>query len=350
MGLYVDPETGNDISTHSMLKTFRRCPKQMEYKFVRRLKPQILGRPLRLGTWMHRLQEIYFKGGDWEAEHKRLSRQFNELFDEEKDEIGDLPKDALHLMKSYLWHYKNEEWKIHEVEFTLETTFPNGSIYRCKVDALVENQYGLWLADHKWNRRIPDHTNRLLDGQSALYIWCAIRNKLPVQGFIWDYARSKVPTIPTFTQTGLVSRWGSMDTDYPTAARFFKENFKKGQIPDRYKPKLKRLKDEQFRAGEIQRSPFFQRTVMEKTPEMLKRVAQENYHTSRRMHDYDFSKASAVERVIETSCGFSCSYKDICALDLYGANIDPILKRRYKVGDPMQYYQDRPEGYEGGNE
>lgn len=345
MGIYMD-DNGVDISTHSMLKTFRRCPKQTEYKYIKRLKPQLLGRPLRLGTWMHRLEEIHGKGGDWQREHKVLTRQFNELFEEERDEIGDLPGDCLRLMQSYLWHYERDDWKVHENEFTLETTFPNGSIYRCKVDKLIENQYGLWLADHKWHRVIPDHNFRLLDAQSALYVWCAIRNKIPVQGFIWDYGRSKAPSIPSFTQTGIVSRWDRLDTDYPTAIKWFKENFPKGEIPDRYKPKLRMLKAQQYEVGAIQTSSFFQRMVIEKSPDMLKAVAQENYHTSLRMHQYDFTRA--VERVVDNSCKFSCSYKEICALDLYGANTAPIIKRRFKVGDPQDYYQDRPEGYESG--
>ena len=347
MGLYPDPETGVDVNTHSMLKTFRRCPKQTEYKYVHRLKPLILGRPLRLGTWMHRLQEVHGKGGNWRKEHKRLTRQFNQLFEEEREEIGDLPGDCKRLMESYLWHYQNDDWKVLENEFTLETEFPNGSIYRCKVDKLIENQYGLWLADHKWHRTLPDHNFRLLDAQSALYVWCAIRNKIPVQGFIWDYGRSKVPTMPSFTQTGLVSRWDSMDTDYLTAIRWFKENFPQG-VPKRYVPKLKMLKAQQYVVGEPQTSTFFSRVVIEKSDEMLKRVAQENYHTARRMNEYDFSNPDRVERVVDRSCSFMCSYKDICALELYGGNIAPIVKRRFKVGDPQDYYQDRPEGYETG--
>jgi hypothetical protein len=44
VGLYTDDKTGKLISTHSMLKTFRRCPKQAEFKYVHRLKPRRLGK------------------------------------------------------------------------------------------------------------------------------------------------------------------------------------------------------------------------------------------------------------------------------------------------------------------
>src|SRR6478609_1788452 len=87
-GLYIDD--GKRISTHSMLKTFRRCPKQAEYKYVERLQPKIMGRPLRFGTWMHALQEAHGKGEDWREEHERLTKKWDLLFDEEKDAIGNL--------------------------------------------------------------------------------------------------------------------------------------------------------------------------------------------------------------------------------------------------------------------
>src|SRR5580765_8812049 len=103
--LYRDEAIGKPIATHSMLKTFRRCPKQTEYKYFVRLKPKVLGKPLRQGTWMHRLQEVYYKGGDWEAEHIKLTHKFNELFDEERYAIGDLPTECRRMMESYLWHY-----------------------------------------------------------------------------------------------------------------------------------------------------------------------------------------------------------------------------------------------------
>ena len=130
IGLYTDPETGRLISTHSMLKTFRRCPKQTEYKYVERLKPKTQGRPLRLGTWMHKLEEVHGKGGNWKKAQKNLKREWLKLFEEERAEIGDLPGDTERLMRSYLWHYQDCPWKILDAEFVLECELPDGSIFR----------------------------------------------------------------------------------------------------------------------------------------------------------------------------------------------------------------------------
>ena len=343
VALYQDPETGSAINTHSMLKTFRRCPKQCDYKYHQRLKPKTTGKPLRQGTWMHKLQEIYYRGGDWEEAHEVMSRKFMELFDEERDVLGDLPSECARMMKSYLWHYKADHWKIHEAEFVLETTFPNGSIYRAKIDLLVEDQYGLWIVDHKWNKNLPDLTFRILDAQSALYCWAAVRNGLNVQGHIWNYGKRKPPTIPKLVKAGNRLYGTQIETDYPTLRAAIKAY---GLDPAPYAEELARLKSHRYVPGDVQRSPFFRRSVLEKTPEMLKQVAREGYHTARRMNEYDFSRPEWVERVPDRSCTWMCSYVDVCSMELFGGHTENLRKQKYKIADPLEYYNDDPKNPE----
>lgn len=337
-GLYVD-EQGRLVTTHSMVKTMRRCPKQAQYKYVERLKPRILGRPLRLGTWMHRLQEVHYTpGGDWKHEHKLLTSKFRKLWEEEQTLIGDLPTDCERLMKSYLWHYRDDNWKVLETEFTLEAELPDGSIFRGRVDNLVEDQYGLWVVDHKWHRSFPDHSYRVLDAQSAGYLWLCLKNKIPVQGHIWNYGRSKAPVVPVLTKTGLIARWASMDTDYPTAARWIRDN--KPRDAKRYLPRLRVLQAQRYAFGQVQHSPFFRRVVVEKNAEMINRAMREMYHTHLRMHDYPFQNRDMVERVPDRSCSFMCSYHDLCGAELTTGKRPVDFRRRFRVGDPMDYYND----------
>lgn len=345
-GLYEDAKTGQLISTHSMLKTFRRCPKQAQYKYVERLKPRMLGRPLRLGTWMHKLQEVKYLGGDWKQEHARQTAKFKKLFDEEQDFIGNLPDDCNRLMESYLWHYKNDNWKILETEFILEAELPDGSRMRGRIDNLIEDQFGLWIVDHKWHRSFPDNSYRVLDQQSGGYLWLALKNKIPVQGHIWNYGRSKPPTMPTLTKTGLIGRWDSLDTDYITAAKFIKAH------PDlknkaRYMAKLKRLQAMRYEFGKPQHSNFFKRIVVEKSPQAINQAIRELYHTHKRMHDYPFEKVDQVERVPDFSCKFSCSYRELCAAEATTGERPVNFKKLYTVGDPMDYYNDDRKEEEG---
>lgn len=350
-GLYFDPEAndgeGGRISTHSMLKTFRRCPKQAEFKYVHRLKPKRLGSPLKRGTWVHALLEAHHKGEDWLKLHKKYSAEFAKLFDEEKDYYGDMPTEILAVMKSYMWHYKKDPWEYIDQEFQLEAKLPDGTIYRGKVDALIRNQFGLWLVDHKTHKTLPGLSYRLKDAQSALYLWAAAENGLEVNGFIWNYIKWKAPTKPPIVDLKRkISRLSdaATDTDFPTMYRAimeYKEKYPTFQVRQKDKDKLHRLKAQQYEFGKPQTSEFFRRDVLEKSPDMLERVLKSNYTTSLRMHSYDFSDPDAVERVVERSCEFACNYTDICDAELMGANMRPLLKQNYITGDPNDYYQDK---------
>lgn len=334
--LYVD-DAGRAISTHSMLKTFRACPQQAYYKYILRLKPQYMGRPLRFGTWMHALYEAHYKGEDWREKHKELTNQFSKLFDEEKEAVGDLPRDCYRTMISYLWHYKNDPWKVHEVEFTLEVELPDGALYRGKIDMLIENQYGLWIVDHKNHKTLPGLDFRILDAQSALYIWAALKNKIPVQGHIWNYVRSKPPSIPQLLKSGDRLSKRAVDTDFVTFARALK---KYGLDEADYAVQLRALQAQRYVPGEIQTSSFFRRDILEKTPRMLKRVATEAFMTHKRMRAYHWDRVDAIERNVGNQCKFMCSFTDICTMELFGGNAAPLIRQKYKVGDPMDYYND----------
>ena len=302
--LYVDLITGNQITTNSMIKTFRRCPKQAEYKYFRRLKPVVLSKPLTRGKWMHSLLEAYYKGGDWEAVHKRLTNKFAKLFDEEKDHLGDLPRECYALMKSYLWHYKFHEWNVIGVEQKVEAQFPDGTIYRLRYDLLVEDEYGLWMVDHKNLGRMPNFSSRLKDTQSALYVWAARQQGLNVQGFIWNYLKTTGIKKPALLKDGSRLSRVKISTDYPTYARAILEY---NLNPKDYSDTLRYLKNQRFAWGEPQTSEFFHRSVLERDDYMLEGMAMEAYHTSMRMHDYNFAETRAVERVIDRSCDFMCS-------------------------------------------
>lgn len=345
-GLYIDDE-GRVINTHSQLKTFRRCPKQAQFKYAMRLKPRLLGSPLKRGSWVHELLEVYHSGGDWLAHHKKLSAEFSRLFDEEKDYYGDLPTEIEAVMRSYIWHYQKDPWVIHEVEFQVEAPLPDGSIYRGKVDALIENQFGLWLVDHKTHKTLPDHSFRLLDAQSALYLWAAQQMGIPVLGFIWNYIKWKAPSVPVLLKDGSRLSKSPCDTDFPTyvkAIKRYKVENPKFVVTPEYKIRAEYLKSLRYKPGYPQQSTFFRRDILEKSPDMLERVVKENFRTAQRMNSYDFTDNDSVERTVDRSCTFSCSYTDLCTIDLMGGNTGPLIKQNYVVGDPNDYYNDRVGG------
>jgi hypothetical protein len=339
--LYADEDTGQAIVTHSMIKQFRRCPKATQYKYAERLRPKMEGQALHRGKWVHACLEVHYKGGDWREEHARWVNQFGRLFDEEKARLGNLPWEIERLMKGYFWHYKfDQDWKVLETEFTMEAELPDGTLYRCRADNLVETPYGVFLVDHKSHKTLPGHEFRLRDTQSPLYIWCARKNGIPVQGFIWNYLRTSVQSKWRFKKNGdLYARIG--DTDYPSAFTDLKAADKNPK-DEMWADRLKVLRNMRYEFGREQLSPFFRRVVMEKDDAMIKQCLREAIHTVKRMHKYPFNKVDWVERVPDRSCDW-CSFREVCTTELIGGNVDFIRRKGFKVGDPMDYYQEQKE-------
>lgn len=334
-------EDNTPILTNSMMGSFRRCIKQSEFKYVHRLKPKRLGGPLKRGKWVHSLLEEDAKGRDWKKLHKKFVRDFNNMFDEEKDFYGDMPTEIGQIMKSYFWHYKHDPWKYLEVELELTARLPNGVLIRIKFDALVETKYGIYLVDHKSHKTLPKLTYQSLDTQSPLYTWVAHQNGFKVDGFIWNYVRWKAPTIPKLVYaTSSHPRLSKTvtETDYPTLKRAIEEY---GLPKSEYADRLKYYKSLRYRPNEPQNSPFFRRVVRDYEPDKTYRVLKEAMRTAERMNDYDFTDPDAVERTVGRHCEFMCSYSDVCTAQLLGHNVRPLLKQNYNIGDPMDYYHDR---------
>lgn len=352
--LYLDG--GKRITTHSMLKQMARCPKSVQYKYAERLKPRYVtqrAKPLKRGTWFHSLLEVYYAGGDWRAMHEELTKQFNGLFDEEKEALGDLPNELLALMKSYLWHYGADKsdpfhgWDVKGTEVTLECPWPDSpdgtDVYRCRVDILYEDEWGLWIGDHKTHKSLPDTTFRILDAASPLYIWCARENGLNVRGFVWNYIRTKVPTTPELVYVGTPRERLSqkaIDTDYPTFLRGIKAL---GLNPKEHRAELERLKSYRWEYGKPQTSKFFRRDSLEKPDDMLAHVVAVAMKTRDRLHEYDWEDPDMVERSPSRGCSWDCDFTALCETELFGGNASLLRHQQFRQGDPLDYYQDRRE-------
>lgn len=349
--LYLDG--GKRITTHSMITTMRRCPKQTQYKYAERLKPRFAtmrDKPLRRGTWFHALVEVYYAGGDWKAKHAELTAKFNQLMDEEKDALGNLPVEMRDMMRSYLWHYGADKadpmhgWDVIGTEITMECPWPDSpsglDVYRCRVDIMFHDEFGLWVGDHKTNKTLPDTTFRLLDAASPLYIWCARENGHPVDGFVWNYIKAKVPSKPALAYEGTPRERLSdkaMDTDYPTMLRGLREL---GLDPADFKDRLRPLYNQRYRYGEVQSSSFFRRDTFVKDDETIARVVAAAMRTRDNMHGYGFEDVDSVERSVDRSCNWMCSFTNLCTTELFGGDGKSVRRREFKTGDPLDYYQD----------
>lgn len=328
-----------DVINQSMVKMARLCPNQFRMKYVEGLLPKVDSKPLTRGKWFHALLEARYKGENWKKVHKQWCLRFSDLFDEEKEKLGDLPREMRDLMLSYIWHYKLEEedggWEIIEVEYTIEVKLPDGRIFKGRVDMIVRDKYGLWLVDHKTHKVLPSLLQRQLDLQSPLYIWACRENGIPVDGFIWNYVKTKAPSVPTVLKNGTRFSKKLGETDYYTYAVALK---KSGLPVEDYRHTLEQLKSHRYEHDKIQTSPFFQRHILERKDRSIDQAVRELLVTKDRIEAYDWDP-DYTERHNGRHCDWMCSYQALCVAELHGDNTRPIL-RNYRKGDPFEYYEE----------
>jgi len=361
MPLYVtdaDHELGPDIpvTTQSMIKTFRMCPREAMYKYNERLSPKIHSVPLTRGKWIHSVLEEFYLGRDWKPVHKKKTNEFSKLMDEEKDKLGDLPREIDLLVASYLWHYGDpavmgSDWEVLEVEKLIEAIMPNGHLFRGKVDMIVMIDGEIWIVDHKTHKRLPNWEHRMFDEQSTGYVWAARQMGIPVKGFIWNYI-----TTSGFPKYNLLKNNSSFyakawdaDTTYVAFARAVRQAkdehgelfLPTRELRQKAKDKLAELKSQRWQGPDVlPTSPFFRRDVLEKDEDLIDRTLKSMMRTSDNMHSYDFSDPDCVERDIRSCEGFFCSFRDLSMADLVQGDSERLKKLNYRKSDPLAYHGD----------
>ncbi len=334
--------------SQSSVKKFRRCKRHYYYAVVQGLEPRLLDVKLRLGGWFHKLMEAHYKGEDWHDAHARELKKFRKLFKEERDHYGDLPKQVVRMMESYLWHYRKVEadWEVLYVEETFTAFFESeGDEFTFKPDLIVRDhstpERNIWVVDHKTVKSMPPGEWRIEDLQSTLYPW-ALREgmDLDIKGFIFNYIRKKAPSIPKINKNGAISR-ARIDTDYPTMARFLLDYYDKSNVNDlpvNEKTKLLGLKG---------RTNFFKRTKLDKEEAITERQIEEFQITAQEMEvwheiedDPDDDQDPWVRTMIP-ACSWDCDFYDLCILELMGQDSKFMKRAKFQ---PSKYMKERDLG------
>lgn len=314
----------------SRIKTFNRCPKQYEYKYVEQLEPKRKMRPLYLGSWVHACLEQLYKGGDWKIGHAEYVNNWNKLFDEEKlalrtrgKTVGPpLPELVERIMRSYLWYYRNDGWEPYAVEQILEVPTPlkidgRTFVFKGRLDLIIRDDEGLlWLVDHKTASTIPDATSfHAMDPQLMLYPWAAQQQYgIELAGIIYNYVRSRPPTIPKVNRDGSLSR-RKISTDYPTLLRFLKQE---GYDPSDFLDVLRPLarKSEFLRRYRLPREPYVTKEVLKDTLSVVKRIDETKRFT----------------RTITRDC-VRCPYHDLCRSELNGFDTTMMRETNFTISE-----------------
>ena len=309
--------------SQSKLKTFRRCPKQYEYKYIEGLEPTRKSVPLALGNWINSMLEAHYKGEDWLETYGELTHKFNGFLAEEKEHYGDLPGISARLMNGYMdfWEEEDKNLEIISVEEDFEVDIGKGLLFKFKPDMIVKDKrdgvISCW--DHKSNKTLPDTEWRNTDIQSTLYLWALNQLGIKVDQFIFNYIRTKPPTVPRMTKAGRMSKV-KIETDYPTLKSFIEENDL--VIDDNLQTWLDNLKAN---------SNFYKRISIAKPQLLTNTMIEELYSTATMINFMDSDDDLAYYRVLNKACDWDCSFQDLCNADLMGSpQANQIRKQRYQ--------------------
>jgi hypothetical protein len=340
----------------SKIKMWRRCQRQYAFRYDTNppleLVPRVARKPLKRGTWMHELQAAYLTGGDWRERHDELTAEFDSLFEEEKVELGDLPEECRRLFVSYLrWRKQQghaERYRIADlpdgsgpaVEFVIEVPLDRYGItspFKGRVDRLVEDsEYGgLWIHDAKWVKSVPKPDERMMSPQAVMYVWGLRKLGFDIRGFVYEYGRTKAPTIPPQLKTrgGLLTTRHKLDTDYYTylseVKRVHGDQWKL-YAKRVYITKLRELKGRENLWFRLERIPVDEGRIKRGLMEFLVSIKDaEKRNLKHPPRTYDFR------------CLWDCAYHELCVAEFTGLDIQPLLKRHYT------YEEER---YENGEE
>lgn len=309
--------------SNSKLKAFQRCKKQYDYKFVQNLVPRHSSLPLKRGSWLHELLEAKYTTGDWRAKNDELAQEFNKLFEEERDAFGDLPNICAHIMRSYDYRWAEEDksltWVEIETEFSVD--LPHGHKMVFKVDGIVEDEWGMWLAEHKSHKSFPDGEYRLGDVQTPKYVWGLQKLGYPITGVLWNYLLTIEPKKPKLLKDGSRLSNAKIRTDAITYLGAIREY---GLDPRDYKDVIIRLRDH---------ADFFRRERVS-TPEIVgKQLVKESILVAD-----EIERGYSVTRSFDRSCGMFCAYVQPCVTELQGGDTAGMLKANFQEATKNDYY------------
>ena len=177
---------------------------------------------------------------------------------------------------------------------------------------MKERDTGLtFLCETKTGRKIPQEDLRIWDLQTVLYVWALRKLGNKIDGIVWDYIRTKPPTVPLLLKSGELSQRADIDTDYGTYMKAITDN---ELSPDNYKAILESLKGRE--------DSYFRRVKVPITEPMIEPILEDARSTSLEILYLE-------DQPVRSMSGYTCprcSYQSLCYAHLRGLDEEFIRK------------------------
>lgn len=313
----------------SKVQAWRSCNKKYEFSVIRNLQAKRKPAQLLRGTILHEMLEardhqqragnLLLKASPGDI-FLKYDTQYGRLFEAEREFYGEnFMDDIWRIYRGYVRTWREGLWKVLATEGLVQTQLTPKILFEGHYDLRVDFNSRRWLVDRKSHKVIPTAEERFNNFQLLLYVEAWNREhparKEEVHGIIWDYLRTKAPTIPELLKGGQLTRRKDLDTDVHTYRKAIRDNDLDEEAYDYY---LKELA-----ARSVDR--FYQRVTLPiPSREMVDTVVQEFTQTAEMMRT-----AKHFPRNATYTCG-RCEFFKLCNAELSGINAKFVEKSDYE--------------------
>ena len=330
----------------SAVQAFRKCQQQYFYRYVERLKRKDKAPAPELGIILHDYLACYYKwlqadvpaieahqtgllkiSADYMPEIKRFARVAERVGQHDlAAELLEIPGKASRIAERYYLargQFDAERYEILYVEQELRWQIRKSLRSDGRLDLVTrDNETGrvlLW--DHKSTGNVPDDDYRMRDLQTLLYAE-KLAPELEVDCVLWNYIRTKEPTVPEQLKAGGLSRRADLDSTWEV---YCAELTRLGLNPNEYEEQCLRLAGREL-------SVFFPRIeqVIVAQADVLLR---DYINTAREIRRYRKAWADGlVEPVRNLSMDCSwCEFATLCNAVILGGDESDIREMRFVV-------------------
>lgn len=311
----------------SKVRTYRYCNKAYDYAYNQNIQARRRPAAPFRGTILHKMLEAWENAGRGKPGKRtalavldEYGRKYARMFQEEREFYGEnFISDIERIFLGYLRTWSNDDWQVLRVEEEIRTPLTRNIEFVGHVDLRIKTlgDGRRWLVDRKSHKVIPDAEERYGNTQLMLYVWAWNRENPDrcVDGIIWDYLRTKAPTVPEVLKKGGLTQRMDLDTDVYTYECAIEDN--KLDVRD-YEEYLSYL--EQRQEGR-----FFQRVPLPNPPQaVIGTVLEEFKQTATLMHRLDVYPRNMTARCKQ------CEFWKLCKAELTGLNAEFTRKADYE--------------------
>lgn len=304
----------------SKVKCYRSCNKRYEYTYIRNLQAKRKPAALFRGTILHEMLEARDNGKSATDVYIKYDLQYAKLFEEEREFYSEhFMDDIWRIYRGYVRTYKDKDWEVFATEGEVRTQLTPKIEFEGHYDLFVSHKSRYWLVDRKTHRVIPTAEERFSNTQLLLYAeaWNRTHARSDrVGGVIWDYLRTKAPTIPEVLKSRVaLTRRKDLDTDVYTYRKAIHDA---GFDEDAYRTYLRDLEKRAV-------DKFYLRVPLPiPSKEMTKIVVDEYTQTAEMMRT-----TKSFPRNMTYMCP-RCEFFKLCQAELSGINAKFVEKSDYE--------------------